>query len=63
MSRLTVRVHTPEQESDLGVYGPVYAILAIDGQELPEPVLKTDRTQFLDYSTASAEWQQYFEAC
>lgn len=63
MSRLTVREHIAEQNLEWGVYGPVYAILAIDGEELPEPVLPTDKRQYLDYDTANAEWKRFFENC
>lgn len=63
MSRLTLRDHIEEQHHEWGVYGPVYAILAIDGEELPEPVLPTDKRQYLDYDAANAEWKRFFESC
>lgn len=62
MSRLTVREHVPEQ-IEWGHYGPIYAVLAVDGEELPEPILPVDKRQFLDYDTAKAEWKRYFEGC
>lgn len=63
MSRLTVREYAHGQQFDGVYYGPVYAILAIDGEELPEPVLPTDKRQYLDYDTANAEWKRFFESC
>lgn len=62
MSRLTLREHAAGQQFEWGYYGPVYAILAIDGEELPEPVLPTDKRQYLDYKIAKAEWERFFKA-
>lgn len=63
MARLTVRLHSPVKELTSGFYGPVYAILAIDGEALPEPVLLTDQRQYTDEDIADAEWQRLFAIC
>lgn len=60
MSRLTVREHIPEHNTQMGVIGPVYAVLAIDGDDLPEPVLPTDKRQYLEYEDARAQWEQFY---
>lgn len=60
MSQLSVREHIPEHNTVQGTIGPVYAILAIDGVELPEPVLPTDKRQYLDRDVAKAEWERFF---
>jgi hypothetical protein len=62
MSRLTLREHTPGKNMEWGYQGPVYAILAVDEVELPEPVLPTDKRQYLSYEDANAEWEELFEA-
>jgi len=60
MSRLTLREHIAQHNTAQGTIGPVYAILAIDGVELPEPVLPTDRRQYLSYEDSKAEWARFF---
>ncbi len=60
MSRLTLRVHQAEVDSAIGVVGPIYAILAVDGVELPEPVLPGEREQRLDYEGTKAEWRRFY---
>lgn len=60
MSRLTVREYIAERTTDMGVFGPVYAILAINGKPLPEPERLTDRRQYLQYEDAKAQWEKFF---
>lgn len=60
MSRLTLRDHIAQHNTEQGTIGPIYAILAIDGVELPEPLLPTDRRQYLSYEDSKAEWERYF---
>lgn len=60
MSRLTLEMHIEGKQHDWGYYGPVYAIRAIDGEEVPEGVLPTDKRQYLEYEVANAEWERLF---
>lgn len=62
MARLTVREEVPEMHKARGTYGPVYALLAIDGEKLPEPQLLTDRQQYFEYEAVLEEWPRLFEA-
>lgn len=57
-----MREHDPLRVTESGAYGPVYAILAIDGEELPEPKLLSSRSQFYDYREASAQWQRFYSS-
>lgn len=61
MSHLTTEVYAAERTSDMGVHGPVYAILAVDGEQLPTPeVLDSKVYAPMDYDTSHAEWKQFF---
>jgi hypothetical protein len=63
MSRLKTETHIKEHYAEnKGVIGPVYAILAIDDEELPEPVLPTDKRQYLKYEVAKEEWKRLYGA-
>ena len=62
MGRLTTSEHIAEVfKLDTGVIGPVYALLAIDGIELPEPELPTDGRQCLEYKDAKEAWERLVE--
>jgi hypothetical protein len=60
MARLTTRLHEPQQHSPWGCYGPVYAILAVDGEPVDEP---GDVIHFAKdgYSEIKAEWADLAE--
>lgn len=62
MSRLTLREHIAEHNTPQGTIGPVYAILAIDDVELPEPLLPASYQAYLNYEDAKAEWSRFFGA-
>jgi hypothetical protein len=72
-SRLTLCEYAPvthqEWEAYGGVYGwlvrhesygPVYAVLAVEGEGLPEPTPVLDRAQFGDVDLARQDWSRYF---
>jgi len=56
LKRLKAEVYQEKQVSAMGEFGPVYKIMAFDDQELPEPLLKEDRKQFLSYSVIKEIW-------
>ena len=65
LSRLTLREHIAERpvvqyNTVQGTFGPLYAILAIDGAELPEPSLPLVPQQLLDGKDAMVEWERLF---
>lgn len=62
MARLTLREHIAEHNTEMGTIGPVYAILAIDGVELPEPLALRSREERLSYEYSNAEWERFFGA-
>lgn len=59
MARLTTELHAPLVESEFGETGPVYKILAVDGDPLPTPgeVLPTATDD--EYKTARADWARF----
>lgn len=61
LSRLTLETHMEEQNGGMGTIGPVYAILGIEGVELPTPQLPADKCQYLEYEVAKREWERLFE--
>ena len=60
MSRLTLAVHREAENTRNGTVGPIYAILAVDGEALPKPMLPVDARQLLPRDVAHAEWNRYF---
>lgn len=62
MARLTVREHIAQHNTNMGTIGPVYALLAIDGEALPEPSLLEDRRQHMSHAESKAEWARLFGA-
>ncbi|MFZ1459105.1 MAG: hypothetical protein WAT17_04485 [Candidatus Saccharimonadales bacterium] len=67
MSRLTLEVHTEGHQEWIGYIGPVYAILAVDGEPAPTPSLKATQSEYTPYEDAmsernrlKAEWERLF---
>jgi hypothetical protein len=62
MSRLTVSEYIAEYcTRDGTLVGPIYMLLAIEGEKLPVPIALTDREQLLDCNIAKSEWWRLFE--
>ena len=57
LGQLHVTLFQPESNTQLGTFGPVYAVLAVQGQRLPIPRLR-ERKQFLSYEEAASAWRQ-----
>jgi len=56
LERLGAVEHTPETISTMGVFGPVYALTSVDGDPLPEAVVR-DRQKFIDSKAIDAAWE------
>ncbi len=57
MRPLSTRLFDSEYITDLGISGPTYAVLAVEGEELFEPSLYF-RDQYLPYKQATAAWKE-----
>jgi hypothetical protein len=59
-SHLDLEVHQKLKTTQMGTIGPVYKILAVEGDALPEPVVR-DRSDYLDLKAAKAGWKAMLE--
>lgn len=57
MSRLEVETLVEERQESSGVFGPVYTVLAVDGEVAPVAVMKEVHENFLVPGDAVTEWQ------
>jgi hypothetical protein len=55
VSRLTLELDTPVCDNINGVFGPIYAVLEVDGVPLPRPK-KADRSQYLKPEACMSAW-------
>ena len=56
LERLGAILFSPEQDTKAGVIGPVYALLRVDGVQLPEPKLRKPQN-YLEYEVAMRAWE------
>ena len=57
MSRLTVREHLPLTRTEMGEFGPVYAVLAIEGEPVETPgTVQTYAPIHPDSWSVAQEW-------
>lgn len=54
---LTLELDTPVVQNEWGAFGPIYAVLAVEGVELPRPI-KADQLQYLESETAKETWKR-----
>jgi hypothetical protein len=58
MSRVHTKLHAPQTDSELGSYGPIYAVMSVDGCEpVPAPVVGAAYTTD-GYEAMIAEWAE-----
>lgn len=58
MSRVHTRLHAPQTDSELGSYGPIYAVMSVDGCEpVPAPVVGAAYVND-GYEAMIAEWAE-----
>lgn len=58
MTHLTTTLHAEKSTSRGDVVGPVYAVLTVEGEELPEPTLIAGSHQYLEYEPAREMWDR-----
>lgn len=58
LERTGAVLHIEEQNTSMGVYGPVYALHCVDDMMLPTPE-ELDRSVFIDYEIAEDVWEGF----
>ena len=57
LARLGATLHEAKKVSQMGEFGPVYAIHGVDGALLPEPTMRP-REEYLSYEESKVAWSE-----
>ncbi len=57
IERLGLVVYTPQRNTQMGSYGPIYKITKIDDKELGEPIMKK-HDDYISYEEANKKWNE-----
>ena len=58
LDHLDLELFAPREETVMGAFGPIYAILSVDGISLPKPQLRETREESLSYEDANRQWKE-----